>query len=174
MVTPPTYLIDNGPIMNLSGADQANPTRYAAHRAAIWGALEQMIREGRLKTVPQVNRVDGELAFLDQASYDRLKPLRDLFTPPSDPSLDVEAEVQTLLAKYQMIEPNITYTRDPADPYLVVYAKHYGCTVVSDETSKTTKRGRRAKRDYLPDVCPQEGVRCITFDQFLTECGIEH
>lgn len=165
-------MLDCTCIMNLSGADYANSDKYARSREQIWKALEELIRQGRLKTVPQVMQPNGELEFNDQPSYQRLFPLRSEFTLSVDNS--VENEIPKLLGKYDLIDPNITYTRDPADPYLVVCARAYGYTVVTDETSKQAKRGRRRRKDYLPDVCAGEGVRCITFEQFLNEVGIGH
>ena len=52
---------------------------------------------------------------------------------------------------------------DPADPWLIGCAKHYGYTLVTDQRPASTKK--------IPYVCRQQGVdvRCITGTELVSK-----
>jgi predicted nucleic acid-binding protein len=55
---------------------------------------------------------------------------------------------------------------DPADPWIVAVAAHYGYTVVTNESPRSTMR--------IPAACrlPKIGCRCIRGPHFLHEVGL--
>jgi hypothetical protein len=65
-----------------------------------------------------------------------------------------------------LIRPYAHHTRDPADPWIVAVAQHYGYVVVTDEVIKR-KRKNDKDRDHIPDVCSALGLECLTLDDFI-------
>lgn len=177
MVQPPLikfdcYLIDCSSIMTFSGADYANPNRFANYREAIWLHLENMISSDKLKTVPQVWL---ELEFNDPASYQRLQPFQDKFVLPTDNEAD--SNVLKLIFKYPSLinYRHGSYTRQPANPYLIFYAQKLGMPIITDEKPLTQRTGtRRSRWLKIPDVCEAEGIKdqCICLEEFLKAEGV--
>ena len=165
------YLIDCSSIMTFSGVDFANPDRFKAYREQIWVYLENMISEDRLKTVPQVM---PELEFNDTESYKRLYRLRGKFILSPDEQTDFR--VLNLISKYpKLIDKNQPYTREPADPYLIVYAQKLGIPIINDEKPLAQRIGaRKHKRLMIPDVCELEGMKdqSICLEKFLKDNGV--
>ena len=163
------YLIDCSSIMAFSGADYADPDRFIAYRDKIWTHLETMLDSGRLKTVSQAWI---ELEYNDGESYERLKPKEGKLILPADDSTDFR--VLNLISRHpKLIDDRQSYTREPADPYLIVYAQKWGVTIISDEKPVSERKGKRkSRRHMIPDICPAEGVRCIRLEKFLKEEGV--
>jgi hypothetical protein len=165
------YLIDCSSIMAFSGADYANPDRFKAYRQQIWNHLEQMILSDRLRTVTQVF---PELEYNDPQSYNRLLPLRDRFVLPIDKQTDIS--VLNLISKYPgIIDSGQTYTREPADPFLIVYAKKLNIPIINEEKSLAERTGdRKHKRLMIPDVCQREGMtnQSIHLEELLRKEGV--
>lgn len=166
------YLIDCSAIMDFSGADYANPDRYIEYREKIWVHLENMISSDKLKTVPQVWL---ELEYNDPASCQRLIPFRDKFVLPSDPEADTN--VLHLIFKYPSLVNyrRGSYTRQPADPYLIYYAQKLGVPIITDERPLAKRTGDRKKRWLkIPDICDAEGMKdqCICLEKFLKTEGL--
>ena len=157
--------------MTFSGADYANPYHFITYREQIWVHLENMISADRLKTVAQVL---PELEFNDPESYKRLYPLRDKFVVPTDDQTDFR--VLNLISKYpRIIDKGQTYTREPADPYLIVYAQKLGIPIINDEKSLAQRTGaRKNRRLMIPDVCEREGMKgqSICLEKFLKDNGV--
>lgn len=176
MATPPLikldlYLIDCSSIMAFSGADYANPNRFLEIREQIWAHFQGMVLSDRLKTVAQVL---PELEYNDPDSYKRLYPFRDRFVVP--PDNQTEFGVFNLISKYpKLIDKGQTYTREPADPYLIVYAQKLGVPIITEELPLAERKGiRKNKRRMIPDVCDLEGIedQCICLEEFLQNEGI--
>jgi len=165
------YLIDCSSIMAFSGADYANPNRFITYRQQIWAHLEQMILLDRLRTVAQVL---PELEYNDPESCRRLYPLRGRFVLPTDKQADIS--VLNLVSKYPgIIDKGQTYTREPADPYLIVYAKKLNIPIINEEKRLAERTGaRKNKRLMIPDVCEREGMigQSICLEEFLRNEGI--
>jgi hypothetical protein len=155
--------------MAFSGADFSDPDRFLNYRDQIWLHLETMITSDRLKTVPQFW---PELEFNDQESYKRLYRHHDKFTIPTDD--DTDFRVLNLISKHPtIIDYRLHYTREPADPYLVVYAQKYGVAIITDEKPLAQRIGRRKNRRHMiPDVCNAEGIKCKCLEDFLRDEGV--
>ncbi len=73
---------------------------------------------------------------------------------------EIQLEGAGIEARYpDLMDPKVPY--ESADAYVIALAKLNGGTVVSQETSAQEKR-RPAKQYYIPDVCRDLGVACIT------------
>ena len=72
-----------------------------------------------------------------------------------------------LLADAQGIQNQFTGLRDPkaeyeeADAYVIALAKQHGGIVVTQETSAAEKRNPK-RTHYIPDVCRELGIPCIS------------
>ena len=72
-----------------------------------------------------------------------------------------------LLTDAQAIQNQFTGLRDPkaeheeADAYLIALAKRHGGIVVTQETSAAEKRNPK-RTHYIPDVCRELGIPCIS------------
>jgi hypothetical protein len=72
----------------------------------------------------------------------------------------LQQEAAAIQARY----PELVDARsghESADPWVIALAKLQGWTVVSQETSANEKR-KPPKSYYIPDVCRDLGVPCIT------------
>ena len=166
------YLIDCSAIMDFSGADWANPNRYIEYREQIWLHLENMISSNKLKTVSQVWL---ELEFNDPASHQRLSPIRGKFVLSVD--VDADAGVLELIFKYPSLVNyrRGSYTRPPADPFLIYYAQKFGVPIITDEKPLSERTGDRKTRWLkIPDICDAEGMKeqCISLEKFLKTEGL--
>lgn len=61
---------------------------------------------------------------------------------------------------------------DSNDMLLIAYAKHHGKTIVTYEKKQETDSGMKKSNYKIPAICKEQGVKCITFSEFLRECGI--
>lgn len=158
--------------MAFSGADYARPERYRAERDHIWTCVESLIDDGKLKTVPQVTNSDGELEFNDALSYKRLRERQKAFTL-SLPN-GYEKEISLLLGKYpRLLGRNLNYSREPADPYIVISARFYGYKVMTEERHYRDRTGKnKGKKTSIADVCDAEGMDWCYLDDFLRGAGI--
>jgi hypothetical protein len=163
------YLIDCSSIIAFSGADYFNPNRFLKYREHIWLHLEEMITLDRLKTVSQFW---PELEFNDQESYKRLHCLHDKFTLSADDQTDFS--VLNLISKYpKLVDYRLHYTREPADPYLIVYARKYGVPIITDEKPLVQRVSQRRNRWVkIPDVCNAEKMKWRCLEDFLKDEGV--
>jgi len=131
------YLIDADAIVHI--ADRPNGK-------AVYATLIQLVHRGELSTVEQV--------------FDELRrwsDIQSIFQPLKKIML-VEQYVSEAMAHVGFISENFDFlfdltgakNPDPADPWLIGCAKHYGYTLVTDERKASTKR--------IPYVCRQQGV----------------
>jgi hypothetical protein len=72
-----------------------------------------------------------------------------------------------LLTDAQAIQNQFAGLRDPkaeheeADAYVIALAKQHGGIVVTQETSAAEKRNPK-RTHYIPDVCRELGIPCIS------------
>jgi hypothetical protein len=159
------HLIDCSSIISFSGADYSNPDRFLDYREDIWEYLEDLIDHDKLKTVPQLWK---EIEYNDTNSYKRLNARHDRFTV--DPDDDTDSKVLHLLYMYpSLIEAGILhYTREPADPYLIVYAQKWRVPIIADEKRIHERIGKNSnKRLKIPDVCDKENIPCTNIEKYL-------
>jgi hypothetical protein len=164
------HLIDCSSIIAFSGADYANPNKFIAYRKKIWEFLEYKINEDKIKTVPQFWK---ELEYNDTDSYKRLFFHHDKFTVGSDDDMDSMA--LHLIFKYpSLIDIGLShYTRDPSDPYLIVFAQKWGVPIIADEKRIQDRLGKRQKKKLkIPDICDKENITCICLEMYLKQQGI--
>lgn len=84
---------------------------------------------------------------------------------PHDIPLQTEANL--LQAKYPgLIDPYAVH--DEADRYIIALAKLRKLAVVTHETSARAKK-RPPRSHYIPDVCAEESIRCLTFVDLMRE-----
>ena len=131
------YLIDTDAIVHI--ADRPNGE-------AVYATLIQLIQKGELKTVEQV--------------FDELRrwpEIQSKFLPHKKAML-VDQYIPDVTLHVGFVSENFEFlfdltgakNPDPADPWLIGCAKHYGYTLVTDERKTSTKR--------IPYVCRQQGV----------------
>lgn len=163
------FLIDCSSIMAFSGADYANPHRFETFREQIWVHLENMIDTDKLKTVRQVWI---ELEYNDPSSFARLQRRNDRFTLPTEDETDFR--VLNLISKYpKIIDHRQYFSREPADPYLIVYAQKWNVPIICDELPLAQRTGRRKGRQLkIPDVCDKENIECINLEKYLKNQGV--
>lgn len=164
-------IIDTSAFVSFSGADFAEPGKYVNQREAIWLRIEELICEGKLKTVPEVW---GELGFVDPPSQQRLEPLKDKLLLKREELQDVYNLV--LEFGHKLLNAN-TYTpgREPADPPLLVHAFKYNVPIINSEKPIEERKGQRKGRKLcIPDVCKLKGKSelSIPFEKFLCDEGL--
>jgi hypothetical protein len=80
-----------------------------------------------------------------------------LFVPLSE----MMAEAISIQARFPgLLDPKATY--EEADAYVIAYAKLKGGVVVTQETSAAEKRNPK-RTHFIPDVCRELGLPCISF-----------
>ncbi len=132
-----------------------------------------MIDGGSLKTVPQVMNSTGELQFKDEGSYQRLRPRRDTIVC-SLPN-GYEADLTAITTNYPnlLIRKLGDYTREPADPYLILCARAFGVSIITEEKHYNDRTGKKKwKKTSIPDVCEAEGIPWLYLEDFLRVIGI--
>jgi len=154
--------------MAFSGADYANPHRFEIYREKIWVHLEYMIDTDKLKTVRQVWL---ELEYNDPDSCARLRPRYNRFILPVEDETDFR--VLNLISQYpSLIDYKQYYSREPADPYLIVYAKKWDVPIICDELPLAKRIGaRKTKWLKIPDVCDKENIEWLDLEKYLKSQG---
>lgn len=143
-----TYIIDTDAIVHFADRPDAE---------AVYQRLCRMVSAGHLFTVEQVF-----------AELRRWPDVRDLLRPFRK-EMCVDQYVPEVLSFVGYISEQFDFlydlsgskNPDPADPWLIGCAKHYGLTLVTDERRTSTKK--------IPFVCRQQGldVPCLSGSQFL-------
>lgn len=132
----------------------------------IFEGIVEGIEAGRVKTVRQV--ASGEMKKWKEA-FAALHPHHANFelTAEQQYCMEVKSLIDTVndLAP-DLYEPFGGKNPDPADPWLIAVARHYGFTLVTDENPNS--------RTKIPMVCdyPELKCRCISGPHFHWETGI--
>lgn len=124
-----------------------------------------MAEKGELKTVRQVF---DELKSHGRA-FDTLRGHKSKFVVPMKEQYCVEVKgfIEQLGNKAKFLwEQTGGKNPDPADPWLIAVAAHYGYTLVTNESPIKTTR--------IPAACKIEGIncKCISGPHFLIEANI--
>lgn len=137
------YIVDTDALVHVAARPDAD---------TVYPKLIQMVLNGDLFTVEQV--------------FDEMKRWPDICAKfqPVKKAMCVEQYIPEVLAQVGYISEqfdflyDLTGSRnpDPADPWLIGCAKHYGFTLVTDERPESTKK--------IPYVCRQQSVNvhCIS------------
>jgi hypothetical protein len=131
------YIIDTDAIVHI--ADRPD-------REAVYSKLVRLVEAGELFTVEQV---------LDELR--RWPDIKALFKPLRK-QMVVDQYIPEVLSQVGFVSENFDFlfdltgakNPDPADPWLIGCAKHFGYTLVTDERKNSTKK--------IPYVCRQQGV----------------
>jgi len=131
----------------------------------IYAALVKMAEKGELKTVRQVfDELESHGSAFKALSNHKAKflvPLKDQYCE------GVQKLIEELGNKAQYLwEQTGGKNPDPADPWLIAVATHYGYTVVTNESQISQTR--------IPAACKIEGIgcKCISGPHFLVEAAI--
>ena len=85
------------------------------------------------------------------------------------PNAEVLAATLTIQSRFPgLLDPKAEY--DEADAYVIALAQLRDGIVVTQETSASEKR-RPARPLYIPDVCRELGVHCITLQGLMRREG---
>ncbi len=171
----PIYILDTCCVMELDNAHQVlkgqdpPPPRYTDdERAAIWEGLERLAEDGRLRIIRFVRE---ELASRYPAILPRLDSLPNTQCNITNRMRRV---YQELIGRHPKIIEG--WPRDPAhddaDPWIIAFAKTSGFTVVTEEVSaEQSSRKKRKKGIPIPDLCRNEGIRCVALRELAGSEG---
>jgi len=159
---PLVYMVDCNSIMALDnahivppGEPPRSPAFNPAEQRTIWSGLKELIVGGRLKVIAPVR---DELKRHYPAGLKRLRRSGDISLATNN---QVRAVYRSVITRhYQHWWPKLRDPKfDPADPWLVAYACHFGYVVVSQELRRREQQGTK-KNHKLPDICDLETVTC--------------
>lgn len=145
----PIYSVDSSSLMDWQA-------RYypADVFATIVGRVNALISANRFIAPALVKEEVGAVGTTDLIAWADARP--SIFVP----------NVQ-LLTDAQAIQNQFAGLRDPkaeyeeADAYVIALAKQHGGIVVTQETSAAEKRNPK-RTHYIPDVCRELGIPCIS------------
>lgn len=145
-----TYLIDTDVLVKL---DQL------PNYPAVLAAMRLGCDAGTVRTVSQV--FDELKRFAKP--YEEWRPLKKKMVIRQDLS-EIYAIAGLIAEDFPFLfDQTGNKNRDPADPWLIACAKHYGYTLVTGERQNSSVR--------IPYVCRQQGinVNCLGPTDFMTE-----
>jgi hypothetical protein len=118
---------------------------------------------GKLIVAP--DRVHDEIGHLGSPGLKHwAKTNRSLFMAHDVP---LQTEANNIQRRFPgLIDPNAVH--DEADRYIIALAVLRKLTVVTHETSVKTKK-RPPRTHYIPDVCRELNVRCLTLVEMMRE-----
>ncbi len=138
---------------------------YPSRFPTIWARLEDLAKDGTLRSVREVLReIEGNCPFETIETW--VKVHRDIFKPPNDQEMKFIAKLFEK-KQYQgfVKRQNILKGRPVADPFVIAAAKNLEGQVVTLESP--TAGGAR-----IPAACKDFGVECIDLEQFLEREGL--
>jgi hypothetical protein len=153
---PSVYLIDACSLLWLDGVNQEpdGANRYNPdEQAKVWARLDDLVRHGNLKLTTDVK---GELRRMGSGSaVRRLAAYSGHKVQRRTNALRVtyqQVVASHLNGNHPVVRPE--WVRDPADPWLVAYAKLYGYTIITDELPAALHRTRsKRQKVFIPDLC---------------------
>ena len=162
----PVLLMDTDVPLWIDGINlcpDKSPKFSTVDRDNVWRGLAELASNQRLKIIPFVRR---ELASRYPPSLERIKTWSGHRAPPK--TRDVKLCYQEVTRKYgNWVDADAS---DPADPWLVAFAAHYGYGVLTEE-KPAAKQKLKSKRPKIPDVCEAWDVRCINLDELVEHFG---
>jgi hypothetical protein len=153
---PTIYLIDTDVLVRI---------RARKDSKEIYAAIVAMAEKGELKTVRQVF---DELKSHGKP-FEALRTHRAKFVIPTKEQYcaEVQKYIEEVGNKAQFLyEQTGGKNPDPADPWLIAVAVHFGYTLVTNES--------QTKATRIPAACKIDGIkcRCISGPHFLFEARI--
>jgi hypothetical protein len=120
------YIIDTCCFMSLDGIERQKDRYTSEQQKIIWNGIEGIC--SRITIIPQVKH---ELQkYYPEPLPSRIKSLPCMKMGYVGP---IATLVQKILKSHPtLIRPYAHHTRDPADPWIVAVAQHYGYVVVTD------------------------------------------
>ncbi|MGE0600997.1 MAG: DUF4411 family protein [Dehalococcoidia bacterium] len=172
---PPIYLVDASAFRSLhnchGGCPPETEERFSqAEQDAIWGLLNHLGEDGRIRVVNQVFReLDGRCP----SSHSRGKAI---------PNHRPEARFDGLIRMYQEITGKHDrmvrrMDAEPADPWILAWARimiSRGVKVVTEELPLAEAKNNAARRRKLhfglplPDLCDEYHVKWVSLDGLLS------
>ena len=138
---------------------------YKSHKS-YWEDF--VLSEIRNKNVIILKEVYDELGRKDDDLFRWLKghKSKDSNIIIVDVDRDLVRRVQSLLEKYQKLISS-GRGRSSADPFLIEYARRNNFSVVTLENASNN-----LNKPKIPDVCNEEGVKCINFHEYIDRIGV--
>lgn len=174
---PAVYLLDSCCPIHLEGLNRVLPGQPPGplaftplERGLIWQGLERLTGEGRLQLIKQVVEELRDPAFLPVLN--RLQSFRGYRVFRM--SNDLRLRYRQLMTKYPELARAIARydpQRDPADPWLIVYAQKYGYAIATEEVPSSQRRAKARRGPPIPDVCDSEGIHCVNLRRLANDEG---
>lgn len=123
--------------------------------ASLLGKVDHLIKEKRCYCPQLVEEELGAVGTTELKDWADNRP--ELFVPIAE----MLAETLAIQGRFPgLLDPKAMY--EEADAYVIAYAKLKGGTVVTQETSAAEKRNPK-RTHFIPDVCRELGLPCISF-----------
>lgn len=145
-----TYSFDTSAIIN--GQHDLFPCETFP---SLWGAIESMIADGRIRSVDEVER---ELRKKDDDAHQWVRAQSQLFVPLDEA---VQVATATILTEYPRLVGK-GKNRNGADPFVIALAMVTGSTVVTEE-----RKTGNLNKPHIPDICEALGVPCVNLVGFV-------
>ncbi len=156
------YVLDTSALIML---DVTFPSDNAVF-VAVWDEMEDMIRDGTLRTIDyveaEINEYEGKKTFLQQWT----KHHKSAFVRTTTEACIIAA-IPIINEEYSsgfFDAKKLAAGKEKADPYLIAYAQVNDCTVVTNENPQ--------KPNKIPMVAQKNKVRCIGVYDFIQELGL--
>ena len=117
--------------------------------------MDSVIAEQRCLAAELVREELGSVGTSDLTAWADKRP--ELFVPTAEllpPAISIQNRFPGLR------DPKAAY--EEADAYVIALAQLRGATVVTQETSAAEKRNPK-RTHFIPDVCRELGIPCISF-----------
>ena len=127
----------------------------------LWERLDELARDGIVVACEEVHYEIGKKTdslaswFADRGHF---------FLEPTEP---VQLAVKSILKSHPRLV-SMAKNRSGADPWVIAQAQSINGAVVTYETWDPKRKNIK-----IPEVCHDLGLSCLTFIQFLQECGIK-
>ena len=125
---------------------------------SLWGEIEELIRNDRLKmSEPVFDEAMRGAVLRDWCSEKGLKPF--LLSKVND---SVQDDFQTIIGNYPRLM-RIESNSSLADPWVIALAMQYQCGVVVTEEQPAGN----LSAPKIPDVCKDLGIECVNIAGFV-------
>ena len=153
------YVIDTSSLIMLESTFKYDNPVFNA----IWEEIEELIRQGRFKTIDfvedEINSYAGKQDFLKEW----VRKWKKLLVVPTD-AVSINAAIPIINEEYKsgfFDAKKQAEGKEEADPYLIAYCKTHNCVLITNES--------KIRPNKIPSVSIKNGVRCIDINDFLIE-----
>ncbi|MGA2939207.1 MAG: PIN domain-containing protein [Syntrophobacteraceae bacterium] len=138
---------------------------YPSRFPTIWRKVDDLVREGKLRSVKEVRReIESNCPFDHITEWVRTN--RKIFKAPSIEEMTVVSDILSKKQYRRLVKrSNILRGLPVADPFIIAAAKVYHGCVVTQEIYKPD--GAR-----IPNACDELRIQCINVEQFLEYEGL--